>query len=170
MWPLNKEHLDAERWFHRRVVKLSRNEELSRITETLQVGYLTLMLRSVSEDEGGAIRRSSPTFSHLDAAEAIASGDSQKAHDVMWAQFDTSMAYLERVDRSRRVRPMRRWIMFDMEEGFEYVFFSDCATTGSKPRSSRPGDPLPADPFLCLFTLERRGTCSSIGLRDLWQF
>lgn len=91
--PVTAEVRAAELRFHRRVVELAGNGELSRVLGQLQVVYLTLSPHWVNpailDNQHQAVR-----FSHVDAAQAIASGDRQKAHDVMWAQFDPTMTEL----------------------------------------------------------------------------
>jgi DNA-binding GntR family transcriptional regulator len=82
----------AELRFHRKVVELAGNGELSRALWQLQVVFMTLAVSSMemtNSDWG-----KSGKYSHIDAAKAIASGDRQKAHDIRWAQFDPAMTAL----------------------------------------------------------------------------
>jgi DNA-binding GntR family transcriptional regulator len=107
--PVEMYELDVA--FHRRVVALADNEEVTRVFENSQAMYLSLSLHDSIARPSARV----PGADHADIAKAIVAADSVRAFDVMWNHFNKIVRSVERElakpapsDASRPARTRRR--------------------------------------------------------------
>ena len=80
--------------FHQAVADLSANAELMRVLANVKAVYLTVFPQAIQPVIRGHKR--TVAITHSEIARAIASGDTRKAHQIIWDHFEPTLCELRR--------------------------------------------------------------------------